>query len=236
MAPSRKIILLAALGFAFTFASQTTAAASGSCGLPGDVQLFEEAHGWGVFFYAHRGLHVIQFKLPGKHFAWDARAAAGTTQFTLDGVHYQLVFNDVDVAGHGDGVKTDEAILQRYMTWEHDYAVKMGTPLKRRDDLGSRTRPANATTPPLVFDLNRWTAAAAPEGGSAAQFALATVVDREIVTLMAIVPANREIVASFNKAIILFRDSFSFVGENACRAGVSIPSAPQERSRRPVSG
>lgn len=194
--------------------------AADSCGLPGELTTYEEASGRGYMFYSHRGAQVIHFKLPGREFAFDRAAPPGTVQFMLDGIHYQLVFNSVDVAGRSDGLNTHESVLHRYAAWEHAYAKSQGSPLTQFDDLGDRARASEGRTPRLLFNLARWTK---PGRGDAAQFTLATVAEKEIVALVAIVPGRKDLADRFSAAIRLYRESFSYVGVDACAASSGGP-------------
>lgn len=176
-----KPLLVAA---AAAFALVASPAHAVKCGPAGSVQVFNGDGGYVFFVFKTYG--DAAFMIPGRSFAKDAGALPGSTQFSVDGVHYQ--FLSVPKAKFIASVTAadDASILARHARQEHQFALKAGSKFTSFEDLGSRSRPGAGASPAFLFKL--WTLRDPKKPDGASQHMLSTVIGDEVALLSAIVP------------------------------------------------
>ena len=177
-----------------------------TCAKPGKVSVFDVSGG--IVFIVSRSYGDAAFMVPGTVFTKDAGAPAGTTQFSVDGVHYQYLTvpkaKYVTAAGKSD----DAAILARHARQEHKFALTAGSPFTAFDDIGNRAKPAEKGNPAMLFKL--WTLKDPKLPAGASQYMLSTVVGDEVALLSAILPSAAHEEKVMN-ALTRFAASYRFL-------------------------
>ena len=215
-----KTILLAIAG-ALAFAS-TPAQAIVKCAAAGAVSVFNGTDGFVFFISKNYGDAV--FMVPGKAFAKDAGAPPGTTQFTVDEVHYQFLTVPKAKFVGSVAAADDASILTMHARKEHQFAVGAGSQLTKFEDLGERKRAATGANPPFVFKL--WSLKHPTKPVGASQLMLSTVIGDEVALLSAIMPTpahERRTMAVFER----FASSYRFLeSEKDCPAAPGGSTKP----------
>ena len=177
----KKPFILAA---AALFAVAAAPAHAVRCAPAGTVNVFNVKGGY--VFMVSKNYGDGAFMIPGAVFRKDPGAPSGSTQFSVDDVHYQYL--TVPKAKFAGSVTTDDAtILARHAQQEHKFAVGAGSPFTSFQDLGNRPKPAAKGSPAFVFKL--WTLKDPKKPQGASQYMLSTVVGDEVALLSAIVPS-----------------------------------------------
>jgi hypothetical protein len=177
------------------------------------MQVFNQEEGDGVIFYAYRSAEDLYLRLPGRNFEIDQSAPEGAYRFVMDGIQYELVFNDLDTVLPAQGASTHADLLRRHANWERAYLQSMLAPLDRFEDLGDRPKAAHDGTPALLFKLWKMSGDSLP---GVTQYYLTTVVGGEFVTLSAGVEDTNE--AAFMKAVEEFSGSVRHLAPGQCPA------------------
>lgn len=176
-----KPVLFAA---AAAFALAASPAHAVKCGPAGAIQVYNGDGGY--VFFVSKTYGDAAFMIPGGTFLKDAGALPGSTQFSVDGVHYQ--FLTVPKAKFIASVTAadDASVLARHARQEHQFAVNAGSKFTSFEDLGSRSRPGSGASPAFLFKL--WTLRDPKKTSGASQHMLSTVIGDEVALLSAIVP------------------------------------------------
>jgi hypothetical protein len=176
-----KPILIAA---AATIAIAASPAHAVKCGPAGAIQVFNGDGGY--VFFVSKTYGDAAFMIPGRGFAKDAGALPGSTQFSVDAVHYQ--FLTVPKAKFIVSVTAadDASVLARHAKQEHRFALNAGSKFTSFEDLGTRSRPGAGARAAFLFKL--WTLRDPKKPDGASQHMLSTVIGDEVALLSAIVP------------------------------------------------
>ncbi len=174
------------LAAAFVFSVMPAHAVT--CAKPGTVGVFNTSGGYA--FVVSRTYGDAMFMIPGAGFRKDPGAPRGSTQFLIDGVHYQYLTVPKAPFVSAAAVSDDAAILARHARREHKFAVDAGSPFTAFDDLGNRDKPAEQGHPAMVFKL--WTLKDPKKPGGASQYMLTTVAGTEVALLSAILMSGEQ--------------------------------------------
>jgi hypothetical protein len=176
-----KPILFAA---AAAFALAANPAHAVKCGAAGAVQVYNADGGY--VFFVSKTYGDAAFMIPGAAFAKDAGALPGSTQFSVDGVHYQFLTVPRAKFIASLAAADDATVLARHARQEYQFAVNAGSKFTSFEDLGSRARPGSGASPAFLFKL--WTLRDPKQTAGASQHMLSTVIGDEVALLSAIVP------------------------------------------------
>jgi hypothetical protein len=194
------------------------------CAAPGAVNVLKAIDGSGFIFYPSRSYGDTVFVLPGKEFHKDTGAPLGTTQFEIDGIHFQFLTTAKSQFVAPGKLGDDATVLAKHVAYEHKYAVSNGSPLREVQELGNRTKPADEHNPEFVFKL--WLLKDPKQPDGVRQYFLTTVVGGEVAVLSAIVLGpqyEQQAISAFTK----FASSLQFVpSEKACPSS-SVGSGAQ---------
>lgn len=173
------------LAAAALFAIAAPPAHAIKCAPAGTVNVFNAQGGY--VFIVSKTYGDGAFMIPGSLFRKDAGAPPGSTQFTVDDVHYQYL--SVPKAKFVASVaKADDAsILAMHARLEHKFALNAGSPFTSFQDQGNRPKEAAQGSPAFLFKL--WTLKDPKKPQGASQYMLSTVVGDEVVLLSAIMPS-----------------------------------------------
>lgn len=184
------------------------------CTAPGTINVLKANNGDSFIFYPSRSYGDTVFELPGTDFRKDADAPPGTTQFFVDGIHYQYLTTQKSQFVVKDAVADDASVLAKHAEYEHRYVLSAGGPLSDFQDLGNRQKPANQGNPSFTFKL--WLLKNPKKPNGARQLYLTSVVGDEVASLSAIALSptkERQVISAFTE----FAASFQFVpSEQAC--------------------
>ena len=198
--------------FAAALAIAASPAHAIKCGPAGAVKVFNTEGGY--VFYIAKNYGDAAFMIPGRAFAKDAGALPGSTQFSVDGVHYQFLTVPKAKFIGSVAAADDATILARHAKMEHQFAVNAGSPFTKFDDAGNRPRPSSGANPAFVFKL--WTLRDPKKPQGPSQHMLSTVIGDEVALLSAIVPApshEKRTLAVFER----FASSYRFLeSEKEC--------------------
>ena len=214
-----KLTLLAASA-AFAIASSPAHAVK--CAPAGTVKVFNSDGGF--VFYISKNYGDAAFMIPGRAFAKDAGALPGSTQFTVDQVHYQ--FLTVPKAKFITSVVAadDASVRAAHAKQEHRFAVNAGSKFTSFRDLGNRPRAGAGASPAFLFKVWSLRDPKQPKGGS--QHMLSTVIGDEVALLSAIVPSpghEKRAAAVFDR----FASSYRFVEtEKECPSATGAAKKP----------